>query len=946
MNILSKIILGLISISLLTFLLYVTYLTNNNYSSKIPNNNNNLKLWLFELKSNDKNEFSTNETSVFSSWSIYLKKFDISNEIIFSNWNVEVNNNNNNWTSIITLNQWIYFFNLKSINSNYIIKWNWFEINNKWPGSFIINNLNPNKNLIFSLNSVLDVNLKSLKNNNNITSLDIYPHSYLIFTPLKNSFVKNSDLLRISQVFNIWYYKKPIIQNQKVEKDFLNIVNLNSDKSNDTIEKSILFTEKEYIEFLNVYKDFSKTSFFTLPWEDLIMKYSSFFINPSKKSSFHKNIIIRNLNKLLTSDKLNPEITSKILDSTRELEKIDKKWFEEIKNIITYYYEVSLKSNSNINSKINLYSLINRLNNQVFLIDFKSLISLEEIYFKYDFIWNDLFYNKISSFRKNYFNDLDINIKWENIKKYSIEDMEKVDYLLFFLENILMSADYSSKNVDTKDLIVIFDDYVKISSSFYVFNDEKVKRTWLFTNSKILNKFLDILETKYFKEKRNENWLLVLKDDENINLNDIVLLEKNINEIIKFFKNQKTVLTPDKNTKDKIVIDQYLVIEEKYKEYFSALKSYKEYIVKYDKNKTDLLTTKTVNENVDNIVLSQENAINYLNTFNWVRLDYTTIKIMDYNYCTLPTDENESKPVEIPYCYKIDNLNVDWKNISFLLHPLEKNNIDEIKIEKEAKSWSYELDEIKTIMDEKIKVASSNKDKYKFSDFLINTFWQKNITSGNNENNTVVINNELDEDPVVKIFKRNKLLWKNWDFSSVWDFLEINYNDLIVKKEINWEYWINIKKSIFNVDLWKNVTFYWNLTSNYDFSKKHSFINPVLKLIDKETGEDMIKWNYINIKWEYGVKNVSEEIKKVFEEYDEISLITESIYSTLNIDNIKINYLKNLDQLDFEFIYNWKNVNIKISAWNIVKFMYNNKSYLNDITNYSDIVKILDSIKN
>ncbi|MDP2395994.1 MAG: hypothetical protein Q8S84_08800 [bacterium] len=55
--------------------------------------------------------------------------------------------------------------------------------------------------------------------------------------------------------------------------------------------------------------------------------------------------------------------------------------------------------------------------------------------------------------------------------------MEKVDYLLFFIENNLLSADYSSVNVDIKDLIAIFDDYVKISSSFYVFNDEKVKRT-------------------------------------------------------------------------------------------------------------------------------------------------------------------------------------------------------------------------------------------------------------------------------------------------------------------------------------------------------------------------------------------------------------------------------------------------------------------------------------
>jgi len=61
---------------------------------------------------------------------------------------------------------------------------------------------------------------------------------------------------------------------------------------------------------------------------------------------------------------------------------------------------------------------------------------------------------------------------------------------------------------------------------------------------------------------------------------------------------------------------------------------------------------------------------------------------MDYNYCLDPTPENEilNVKVEIPYCYKVENLNIDSNDISFILYPLEKNKIEEIIINDIAKS--------------------------------------------------------------------------------------------------------------------------------------------------------------------------------------------------------------------------------------------------------------------
>ncbi len=953
MNIISKISFVLISICLISFLLFVTYSSSENTYYK--NNEiwlfelKNNEIWLFELKNNEINKVSSS-----GSETIFIKKITSTDRIFFSNWNVKIENNN--WFINIYITPWFYIFDFKKINSNYKIIWDWFNINNKWPGLFIVNNLDKEKNIIFSLNWLIDLTLKNIKTNENLTSIDLYPHNYLIFNPLKNIFIKNADLLKISQTSILWYFEKQIAITEDIPKDFIDLVSLQDLDYEKIIKKVILYIKNENIKNTEIYDKMIKSSLSKLPGEDLILKYLKMFINPSKKNIFYKNAIIRNINSLLLNKDIDPETINKIIDNAKILEENDEKWLNEVKNIILYYNYVVLNSNSNINTKINLFSLLSILNKENFSLDFKSLISLRKTFFEYDFIWNKSFYKEISSFRKEYFKDLDTNLKWESINRYSIEQMEKTDYFLFFIENILISADFNSSNIDTKDLIVIFNDYVNISNSFYVSNDEKIKRTWLFKYSILLNNFINILQNRYFSENRNNNLLLELKENIKIIDEDIILLEKNINEIIDFFEKNKTVLKTEINTKDRILAQQYLIIEEKFKEYFSALKNYKEYIIKYDKNKNDLLKSSTINEKEDNIVLSEKIAKEYLNKFNWVSLKLSTIKIMDYNYCVYPTKENEFLNVEIPYCYKIEDLNIIWdnyiKNISFILHPFEKNKINEIYddmyADNEKKYWSYKLDEVKIILDEKFKVATKDKDRYDFNNFLINTFWKNiDIETDTNTNNIDKIDRiELIEDNVVKIFKRNKLFWDTWDFSVLNWFLDINYNDVIVERENNWWYSILIKKWIFNINLWKNSFFYWIFSSNYNFSDNHSFINPELKLIDKKTENKLLFWNTIFVKWEYGVNKIQDEIKSLFEKYSEINFIVNSIKNTLNESEIKITYFKNLNQVDFETIYKWQNLKIKLFNWKIIDFRYNNKNYLTQKVEYMDIVQILNNIKN
>lgn len=937
MNILSKILLTLISLWIFVFLVFVTYVTNSFSNFEKPFYKN-LEKWLFELQKNEKGIFSFSGVSDESK--IIVNKINISDKVIFSTWSIETKSSS--WNINISITPWIYFFDLKEINSNYIISWDWFEINNKWPWTFIVNNLDPKKNIIFSINSVLDLNLKQVKTNEKITSIDLFPHTYLSFNPTKNIFVKNSDLLKVSQTFNLWYFNDKILINNDVNEKFLDLISLKINDNKKIINNSLLLIKQELYENSEIIQNFIKSNFGMIPGEQFIYKYFIIFKNPNKKSIYYKNIIIRSLNELLTSDELDYKIISSIKDNLNLLWEFDKDGYKEITNIINFYYSSVIKSNQNINIIINTSQLLNSINKQNNNLNLTSFIYLEKTFFEYDFWENLNFYNDIAIFKQKYFNDLWVKIDWITKDKISIKDIEKVDYFLFFLENILVS-DFSSSQNNTKDIINIFSDYVDIANSFYEHSDDKVKRTWIFTYSKILNKFIEIIEKKYFNEKIEKNNLVEINKNVEISINDILILEKNINKILEFYVKFSKTLKPNVNNNDEFVVKLYSTLSEKYKEYFSALKNYEEYVVEYDKLKKELLDEDSVNEENKTLVLSNLEATNYLQQFNWLQLNSAEITIMDYNYCLSPSLENSELPVEIPYCYKIENLLVNSNNVSFLLFPSEKNKIDEIVVENKVKPWSYKLDDIKEELDEKKKTDSTDKEKYDFSNYLIDIFaWNISIDSekDNSEENDII----LEEDPVVRIFKRNKLLWNSWDFASLNWFLDINYNDLIVEK-LSETYSIYIKYWIFNIDLWQNKKYYWSFSSKYDFSTYHSFINPTIKIIDEKNEKDLLLWNYIYITWKYKVNLIQAEIKKVFEHYDQINSIISNINESLGSTIIKISYLKDSNKILFETDYNKWKINITLDNWIITKVTYNNVNKLNQKITYTELIKILNNIK-
>lgn len=934
MNIIHKIISILIASWIFVFLIFVTFITNNLSSLEKPSYEIE-KQWTFELiKEND--SIYLKEHIEWNTGSILMKKLNISDKVIYSNSNVETKNSS--WSIFINVTTWIYFFQLNEINSKYIVSWEWFEINNKWPWKFIVNNLNPRKIMVFSLDNLLWLKLRNPKTNEEITNIALYPHEYLVFNPIKSIFVKNSDLLKIDQTFTLWYYNSQIEDSE----EFLHLVSLKDLKAIDVISYGLNFFEKEKIEKNKNINNYVESKFWFLPWEKIMDKYFIMFINPNKKSLYYQNLIIRQINELLKINEIDNSLINNINQNLKSLKIIDSDAEKEIQDFITYnYINVSIADYS-INSKINFSKLINKINNKWTPTFLNSLLFLDEVFNNYN---SDDFYENINEFTKKYFEELNVSIDWSDKSKLSISDIKEVDYLLYFLENIMLNSNESStKNV--WDIVNIFDNYTNIANSFYKNSNEEIKRIWLFTSSKILNKFIKIIYDTYFITNE-DNQLLEIKDWINIIKKDVNSLEKSVNNIFSFFENNKIVLDIDRSTKDKFLNEKiYPELIKKYKEYFHALNDYEEYLSIYDISKKELLETSSINENNNSIEISIDKAKEYLQFFNWVQFNNTNIKIMDYIYCINPSEENENIELENPYCYKIDNLSIDRQNISLILYPFLENKIDHITIDSIPKTWTYKLNEMKSILDEKLKTAKINRELYEFENFLLNTFWKKiNLTNNNQtQNNTEEIITEQ-EDPVIRIFKRNKLLWELWDFAKILNIFNIEYNNLEVER--NWdEYNIYINWANFSLGISKNESYRWIISSDYDFSEKHSFINPSIKLLEKKIEKYLLLWNVIYITWEYGVNNIEEEIKELFSFYKEIDYVITNIHTISWNNKIDIMYDKESKLITFNTNFNWEKLSLELLNWYIINWSYSWNKIVENKISYESLESILNTITN
>jgi hypothetical protein len=167
-----------------------------------------------------------------------------------------------------------------------------------------------------------------------------------------------------------------------------------------------------------------------------------------------------------------------------------------------------------------------------------------------------------------------------------------------------------SDNDDISDTISLFKTYFYVNNSLTILVQNKYE-SFLIEYSSILDKVLTEMRKSFFEEKLDGDNLLVLSDKNLISKSNL----SKLNTTIKLFF--------DFNTKNKSYLSEKNMIYEKfyerngeeYKEYYLALSNYDEYSILYNKTKNELLSTKTVLENKEDIVLSVDNFKKYITQF-------------------------------------------------------------------------------------------------------------------------------------------------------------------------------------------------------------------------------------------------------------------------------------------------------------------------------------------
>ena len=817
--------------------------------------------------------------------------------------------------------KWEFIIRLESLGQNYSVVGDFFDISSLEAGSIYINTQDEKNHVFLSLDTLVNVWLTD--DNQDITYVDLYPHMYLRLNPSRIQFLKNADLVRISSVFDLWSLTWSL--NNDIISWFLANTWI---KSSDFFDAYIPYSKIQFQETANKFKEILSIRSWEFPWIKSLQKYFHLFLNDTKKRAYYKNNIFSDLTTLVRSDKKETQIIQDIVTELSLLESTPDD-YKEIRNVIDYYYSIiTLNSDfSHIQAKINIHALMLAINDNKISPIQESLLSLATLYEKYNLSWN-YSYENLKSFSNAY-----VIKSWLENEAISLQDKQRFDYFSFFLGELFISrfssADENLKDFWSKDnfnsLLQVMNNYVNINQKIYNSDDQKRATTGMYVHADVLKKLQDFMRSALFKDTRWENGVLIKSRKFQINTKETNLFQKNINQLLSFYNTNKVFLS-SQDQNDAALINAYSLFDSQFKEYFLALSDYDNYLFTYDQTKQNLFWIETFGENDNDIIFSQSQALTYLRQFEQASLADINIDLKE-NF------------------YQIQNFIVAGKNFSFSLYPYEAYKIDDIIINNNPIAVSYTLDSVEFDWKERAESArdEEERDRYDFSKFFLNTF--SNNSTNDTQDVFEINRNEADNDKIITVFKRDKLLSNTWEFASVQSFLDIDFSDIDVVQnndifdifirdaDIEASYETSELSAKFDADyvLAQNQHFFKNIilsphTSNLWIKKPEIWGNPIqiignINLVDLESEMSLLAKNYPNVKYMYN-----------------------SISKNLWVDKVGIRYLKSSQKVNFRFDYQWDFVSILLFEDTIANVSQAWEILLKDV-NYRTTDDILTTIK-
>lgn len=920
MQLITKFILFIVSSLCLFFLIFFTFIApSSNNTISIDYESTQTGTYLISWDNNSYNISLLENQDLSHSWSLKIRNLSLWNNIYFKKGTIE-----EKWSDEIHLWEWIYYFDINSLNFNKNIFIEWAQVTTHWPWDFIINTDHSIQKSIYSLSSKIELNLfQSIDNPTEWTLLDIYPNMFVMYNPTLNKQIINADLLRVQNVQYLNMINSPIYNNivddqwiisHELHKDIKTYLFFNNENNFNFIQEVFTFKEYKHNLYSQQFSLLSKNDFYSFPGEKYINQYYSYFQNKEKKKIYYKNIILRELISIINSSSSNDtEKINSILKNLKILEEQYPLEYVTILETINYYYENILYSQESSASLILKFSQLNKkINNDTSELRYSSLLLLRNIYTNYHNNDIETFHENLNIFIDQHRTEMDISIYDDNHRIHN--------YFLFFLKNILIS-DFS-KVEDHNNIVLLFQKYLEIKDIFIEKWNDVTKKTALFDNAELLEVFINITKLNFFETKLDDKWLLILLDPAKITNSNYKILSDNLNLLLDFHIKYQYLLENSSNRKDSILTESYQKNSQDLKEYFLALNDYNQYLLQYD---TAVITPEFITSKEEGLQLTT--AVEFLQQFIWVSSLDTIVEIRDYWYCIQPILANDVPITNSKngYCFKIENLIISWFNFSFILNSNESNTISNLSYintqwEKFNISTNYVMDIIKEDLSRKfLSVQDKEKDKYDFTRFFINTFINIQdletidtaIEDINNPNEFIAPISDSDTLQVRKL--KQALLWENSYLKKIRDFLAITYDHLITTR-VDDIYIVNIFPVDFNLtvtDWFLNNKFKWKFSWQYLYwsqDKDNIFKNISLLLIDplvRDSYSFLLNKTSININWEILTKDIQELITKILFPYNKIEKIYYNLFEKFPNQNISLNYQLDTNQMNFELSNNY-----------------------------------------
>lgn len=928
-----KIFLWIVFTFVVFFLVFFTFFISEN-SSKLDYLN------LLEKDQSGIFNLSLSWTSVVESkedtgsW-VYIQKLNNIDAIYYTEENSSAIIEDSKDTLRVKLDKWIFILDFNDLTKTYTISAEWFNLEPIWWGKIYVDTLS-SPNLVFSLNSTFNLEFKDITKQEVITSIYLFPHSYIKFYPEKNLWLANTDLYRIKTKVSNGYFWYKLTNTDKINA-------LLHDKWAwffDLVSKYFFKNDLENITKYNMINSFES---YTYPWKEYIDKYFSIFVNKSKKRFYYKNIIYNDIVELFDSKWLDDSKIDKIVTDLDKLKELDHNDYNEIVSLVKWIYSVVVKYN-NIEDSENLYNFINLVNKidwenkEVSLLN-KKFNYLKNVYLYYDFKWESL-NPHFKIFIEKLFSELEENN--EKIVFTSEVNKRFMESFLFYMEdyienNLYLHTDVLEKSLNKKENLgddnYILHKYLLLNNTIYFSNDRlyEVIKTWLLRNKNILLLISDYILNNLLEEaEKSENKIFVVKDRvESINQKDIENLKSDISFILKLYKNNSSVL--DYN-KDKLIITIYNLFESKFYEYFLALLDYSQYSLEFDINEKGLIDYIIDNEVVTEKTYTKQDVKAYLSNFSWVKIWSELI------------EETEDKNI-----FAVENLSVNNKKLSFDIDFENLKTIKNIYINWQVSYNTYLLDDLELTLKELYYIAPlEEKERYNFKNFF------SQMVSKNNDWPIQDLiddwGDEFRESKTISAFKMN-ILSSEWELGKLKWILNIKYNNL----EVKWTEDITIKDSVLytKIDVARNTKSYIShLSSKYFLDKEGSYLydDEWIKLTVYTDNwynnkNPLFGWNKFKIIWRIKIWDLKDTFENISFSFDNVNNIYSHLLSFSQVPSLDINYILETNTIIIKLENNWKVISITLLWDNVISLLDWNVEYIQTPIRYNSVSDILKQVK-